>query len=54
MQHLDYNSGNGVFLRGPYRDVISKGQGQLLVSSARESVKRELEPEEEEPLPGRV
>jgi hypothetical protein len=25
MQQLDYNSGNGVFLRGPCRDVISKG-----------------------------
>jgi hypothetical protein len=45
---LDYKSGNGVFLRGPYRDVISKGQGRLLVSSVRETVKRGLEPEADE------
>jgi hypothetical protein len=36
------------FLRGPCRDVISKGQGQLIVSSIQESVKRGLEPEAEE------
>jgi hypothetical protein len=28
------------FLSGPCRDVISKGQGQLRVSSIQESVKR--------------
>jgi hypothetical protein len=26
VQQLDYNNGNGVFLRGPCRVVISKGQ----------------------------
>jgi hypothetical protein len=31
-------------LCGPYRDIISKGQGPNLVSSVRESVKKELEP----------
>jgi hypothetical protein len=36
------------FLCGPCRDVISKGQGQFVVSSVRESVKRGLEPEAEE------
>jgi hypothetical protein len=43
------------FLRGPCRELISKGQGQLSVvscqlkvSSVRESVKTELEPEAEE------
>jgi hypothetical protein len=30
-----------VFLRGPCRDVISKGQSQLLGSSVRETVKIE-------------
>jgi hypothetical protein len=41
MQQLDYNNGNGVFLRGPCRDVVSKGQSQLSVdSSARQAVKR--------------
>jgi hypothetical protein len=30
---LDYNNGNGVFPRGPCRDVISKGQSQLIVES---------------------
>jgi hypothetical protein len=40
MQLLDYNNGNEMFLRGPCRDVISKGQSQLRVSSAWESVKR--------------
>jgi hypothetical protein len=43
------------FLRGPYRDAISKGQGQLRVSS----VKSGPGPEAEEwpllgPLPGNV
>jgi hypothetical protein len=47
------------FLWGPCRDVISKGQGKLIVSYVRESVKRGLEPEAEgqpllEPLPGNV
>jgi hypothetical protein len=36
------------FIRGPFREVIGKGQGQLLGSSVRESVKRGLEPEAEE------
>jgi hypothetical protein len=36
------------FLCGPYRDVINKGQGPLIISSVRESVKRENEPEPEE------
>jgi hypothetical protein len=36
------------FLCGPCRDVIGNGQGQLRVSSVQESVKRGLEPEEEE------
>jgi hypothetical protein len=36
------------FLRGQRRDVISKGQGQLRVSSVRESVKRGLELEADE------
>jgi hypothetical protein len=45
------------FLRRPCRDVISKGQSQLRVTSVRESVKRGHEPEAEElpllePLPG--
>jgi hypothetical protein len=40
MQQLDYSNGNGVFLHGPSRDVISKGQSQLLVTSVQESVKR--------------
>jgi hypothetical protein len=40
MQQLDYNNGKGVFLRGPCRDVIRKGQSLLLVGSAREVVKR--------------
>jgi hypothetical protein len=40
MQQLDYNNVNGVFLRGPYRDVISKGQSQLIESSVRKAVKR--------------
>jgi hypothetical protein len=31
------------FLRGPRRDVVSKGQGQLIISSVLESVKRGLE-----------
>jgi hypothetical protein len=31
MQQLDYNDGNRVFLRGPCRDVISKGKHQLIV-----------------------
>jgi hypothetical protein len=30
------------FLRGPCRDVISKGQGRLIISSVRESGKRGL------------
>jgi hypothetical protein len=47
------------FLRGPCRVVESKGQGQSIVSSVRESVKRgpELETEKYvllEPLPGNV
>jgi hypothetical protein len=29
LQQLDYNNGNGMFLRGPCRDVISKGQGHF-------------------------
>jgi hypothetical protein len=33
------------FLYGPCRDVLSKEQGQSLVSSVLESVKRGLEPE---------
>jgi hypothetical protein len=37
-----------VLLRGPCRDVISKGQGQLRVSSVWEVVKRGLQPEAEE------
>jgi hypothetical protein len=39
MQQLDYNNGKGVFLRGPCRDVISKGRSQLRESSAREAEK---------------
>jgi hypothetical protein len=35
--------GNGVFLLGPCRDVINKGQSQLLGSSVREALK--IEPE---------
>jgi hypothetical protein len=31
------------FLRGPCRDVMSKGQGYTLASSVRESMKRGLE-----------
>jgi hypothetical protein len=31
MQQLDYKNGNGVFLSGPCRDVISKGQSWLRV-----------------------
>jgi hypothetical protein len=42
MQQLDYNNGNWVFLRGPCRDVINKGQSQLSGSSVREAVKRNL------------
>jgi hypothetical protein len=47
------------FLCGPCQYVISKGQGQLIVNSVPESVKRGLEPEAEnlpllEPLPGKV
>jgi hypothetical protein len=42
MQQLDYKK-ELCFLRGPCRDVISKGKGQLIVPSIRESVKRELE-----------
>jgi hypothetical protein len=34
--------GSGVFLGGPCRDVINKGQSQLLGSPVRESVKIEL------------
>jgi hypothetical protein len=37
MHQLDYNNGKCVFLRGPCRDVISKGRSQLRVSSVRES-----------------
>jgi hypothetical protein len=48
MQLLDYNNGNWVFLRGPCRDVKSKGQRQLKVSSLREPTKRRLEPKAEE------
>jgi hypothetical protein len=43
MQQLDYNNGNGVFLRGPCRDIISKGQSQLLrvqFNSTRKALKR--------------
>jgi hypothetical protein len=40
-----FTVGNGEFLRGPCRDVISKGQSQLSGSSAQKSVKTE---------PGRV
>jgi hypothetical protein len=36
------------FISGPCRDVISKGQGQSLVSSVWESVKRGLEQEAKE------
>jgi hypothetical protein len=36
------------FLCGPSHDIISKGQGQLRVSSVQESVKRGLELEAEE------
>jgi hypothetical protein len=42
MQQLDYNNANGVFLRGPCRDVISKGQGQLRGSSVQKAVKTGL------------
>jgi hypothetical protein len=31
MKHLDYNNTTAVFLRGPCRDVISKGQSRLIV-----------------------
>jgi hypothetical protein len=31
MQQLEYNKVNGLFLCGPFRDVISKGQNQLRV-----------------------
>jgi hypothetical protein len=31
MRQLEYNNENGVCLHGPCRDVISKGQSQLLV-----------------------
>jgi hypothetical protein len=34
--------GNGVFIRGPCRDVMSKGQSQLLVSSVQEAVKKRV------------
>jgi hypothetical protein len=37
---LDFNNGNGVFLCGPCWDVISKGQSQLLRSSAHKALKR--------------
>jgi hypothetical protein len=40
---LDYNNGNRVFLRGPCRDVISKGKSEFIVSSAPEAVKKGLE-----------
>jgi hypothetical protein len=36
------------FLSGPCRDVANKEQGYLRVSSVQESVRTELEPEEEE------
>jgi hypothetical protein len=42
MHKFDYNKGNGIFLRGPCRDVISKGQSQLLMSSKREALQRYL------------
>jgi hypothetical protein len=44
--------GDGAFLRGPCRDVISKRQSQLLGSSAREAVK--LEPKRVKLEPKRV
>jgi hypothetical protein len=50
-QRLDYINGKMEELRplcGPCRDVISKGQDQLIISSARQSVRRGLEPEAEE------
>jgi hypothetical protein len=59
LQQLDYNSGNGMFLRGPCRDVTSKGQSQLLESSAPETVKRGPERvnlknfHRQKPLPGK-
>jgi hypothetical protein len=51
--------GDEVFLRGPWRDVISKRQSQLLGTSAGEAVK--IEPESvklknlhsQKPLPGK-
>jgi hypothetical protein len=36
MHQMDYKNGNGVFLRGPYLDVVSKGQSQVRVSFVRE------------------
>jgi hypothetical protein len=49
MQQLDYNNGNGVFLLGPCRDVISKGQSQL--SSVWQTVKTGLGQREAEKSP---
>jgi hypothetical protein len=48
MQQLDYNNGKEMFLHGPCRDVITKGQGQLMGSSVMESVSTGLEPGAEE------
>jgi hypothetical protein len=40
MQQLGYNNGNGMFIRGLCRDVITKGQSQLVVIPILEAVKR--------------
>jgi hypothetical protein len=48
MQQLGYNNGGKAFLRDSCRDVKSKGQRELIVSSVWRSVKRGLEPEAEE------
>jgi hypothetical protein len=50
IQLLDYNNGNGVFLHGLCKVVISTGQSQWIVNSAREAVKRG--PEGMKLLPG--
>jgi hypothetical protein len=39
-QQLEYNNGNGVFLRGPCRDVMYKEKVSCQLSFAREDLKR--------------
>jgi hypothetical protein len=48
MQQLDSNNGRAMFSTWSVQDVISKGQGQLIISSVQESVKRGVEPEADE------